>query len=133
MPQPTQDELIQAELDGTIEDLEAKADEQEAEEVAPAEQPAEEVKEEQPKEESTENTSDTPKDTTTEKQSSVMKLLKQRNEARAEAEKLRAEAKNTAELESRIKELEEGIAAQELAKEAQKEKEAFYAQYPNAK
>ena len=29
---PTQDELIQAELDGTIEELEAKADEQEAEE-----------------------------------------------------------------------------------------------------
>ena len=138
---PTQDELIQAELDGTIEELEAKADGQEAEDTTPAEQPAEEVKEEAKEEvkeeESTEKTSDTPKDTskdtTTEKQSSVMKLLKQRNEARAEAEKLRAEAKNTAELESRIKELEEGIAAQELAKEAQKEKEAFYAQYPNAK
>ena len=43
MPQPTQDELIQAELDGTIEDLEAKADEQEAEEVTTAEQPAQEV------------------------------------------------------------------------------------------
>lgn len=130
MPQPTQDELIQAELDGTIEDLEAKADEQEAEEVTPAEQPAEEVKEEvkveEPKEE-------TPKDTTTEKQSSVMKLLKQRNEARAEVETLKSQLKDTSELESRIKELEEGIAAQELAKEAQKEKEAFYAQYPNAK
>lgn len=131
MPQPTQDELIQAELDGTIEDLEAKADEQEAEEVTPAEQPAEEVKEEakveeQPKEE-------TPKDTTTEKQSSVMKLLKQRNEARAEVETLKSQLKDASELESRIKELEEGIAAQELAKEAQKEKEAFYAQYPNAK
>ena len=131
MPQPTQDELIQAELDGTIEDLEAKADEQEAEEVTTAEQPAEEVKEEakveeQPKEE-------TPKDTTTEKQSSVMKLLKQRNEARAELENVKSQLKNTTELESRIKELEEGIAAQELAKEAQKEKEAFYAQYPNAK
>lgn len=130
MPQPTQDELIQAELDGTIEDLEAKADEQEAEEVTPAEQPAEEVKEEvkveEPKEE-------TPKDTTTEKQSSVMKLLKQRNEARAEVETLKSQLKDASELESRIKELEEGIAAQELAKEAQKEKEAFYAQYPNAK
>lgn len=131
MPQPTQDELIQAELDGTIEDLEAKADEQEAEEVTPAEQPAEEAKEEakveeQPKE-------GTPKDTTTEKQSSVMKLLKQRNEARAEVETLKSQLKDASELESRIKELEEGIAAQELAKEAQKEKEAFYAQYPNAK
>ena len=129
----TQDELIKAELDGTIEELEAKADEQEADETPaqPAEQPAEEAKEEeQPKEvASTEKTSDTP----TEKQSSVMKLLKQRNEARAEIEELKAKVQNTAELESRIKELEEGIAAQELAKEAQKEKEAFYAQYPNAK
>ena len=129
---PTQDELIQAELDGTIEQLEAKADEQEAEEVTQAqetaEQPAEEVKEEveQPKEE--------PKaDTTTEKQSSVMKLLKQRNEARAEVEKLKAQAKSTAELEARLKELEEGIAAQELEKEAQKEKADFYEKYPSAK
>ena len=134
---PTQDELIQAELDGTIEELEAKADEQEAEETPAAEQPAEEVKEEQPKEASTENTSDTPKevqkDTTTEKQSSVMKLLKQRNEARAELEKVKSQLKDTSELESRIKELEEGIAAQELEKEAQKEKDAFYTQYPNAK
>lgn len=131
---PTQDELIQAELDGTIEELEAKADEQEAETPETAEKPAEEVEqkkeeakvEEQPKEE-------TPKDTTTEKQSSVMKLLKQRNEARAEVDALKAQLKDASELESRIKELEEGIAAQELEKEAQKEKEAFYAQYPNAK
>lgn len=131
---PTQDELIQAELDWTIEELEAKADEQEAEETPEAEkaetaeQPAEEVKEEveQPKEE--------PKaDTTTEKQSSVMKLLKQRNEARAEVEKLKAQAKSTAELEARLKELEEGIAAQELEKEAQKEKADFYEKYPSAK
>lgn len=133
---PTQDELIQAELDGTIEELEAKADEQEAEETPEAEkaetaeQPAEEVKEEkveeQPKEE--------PKaDTTTEKQSSVMKLLKQRNEARAEVERLQAQAKDTAELEARLKELEEGIAAQELEKEAQKEKADFYEKYPSAK
>ena len=130
----TQDELIQAELDGTIEELEAKADEQEADETPaqPAEQPAEEAKEEeQPKVE--ESKEETPKDTTTEKQSSVMKLLKQRNEARAELESVKSQLKDTAELESRIKELEEGIAAQELAKEAQKEKEAFYAQYPNAK
>ena len=127
---PTQDELIQAELDGTIEELEAKADEQEADETPAqtAEQPAEEVKEEQPKVE------EQPKaDTTTEKQSSVMKLLKQRNEARAEVDALKAQLKDASELESRIKELEEGIAAQELEKEAQKEKEAFYAQYPNAK
>lgn len=133
---PTQDELIQAELDGTIEELEAKADEQEAEETPEAEkaetveQPTEDVKEEkveeQPKEE--------PKaDTTTEKQSSVMKLLKQRNEARAEVEKLKAQAKSTAELEARLKELEEGIAAQELEKEAQKEKADFYEKYPSAK
>lgn len=136
---PTQDELIQAELDGTIEELEAKADEQEAEETPEAEkaetaeQPAEE-KVEEVKEASTENTSDTPKaDTTTEKQSSVMKLLKQRNEARAEVEKLKAQAKSTAELEARLKELEEGIAAQELEKEAQKEKADFYEKYPSAK
>ena len=133
---PTQDELIQAELDGTIEELEAKADEQEAEETPEAEkaetveQPTEEVKEEkveeQPKEE--------PKaDTTTEKQSSVMKLLKQRNEARAEVERLQAQAKDTAALEARLKELEEGIAAQELEKEAQKEKADFYEKYPSAK
>lgn len=134
---PTQDELIQAELDGTIEELEAKADEQEAEETPEAEkaetaeQPAEEeVKEEkveeQPKEE--------PKaDTTTDKKSSVMKILKQRNEARAEVERLQAQAKDTAALEARLKELEEGIAAQELEKEAQKEKADFYEKYPSAK
>lgn len=130
---PTQDELIQAELDGTIEQLEAKADEQEAEEVTdaqPAEQPAEEVKEEKVEEQPKEQ----PKaDTTTEKQSSVMKLLKQRNEARAELEQLKAQAANAAELEARIKELEEGIASQELEREAQKEREAFYEKYPSAK
>lgn len=131
---PTQDELIQAELDGTIEQLEAKADEQEAEEVTDAqqtaEQPAEEVKEEKVEEQPKEQ----PKaDTTTEKQSSVMKLLKQRNEARAELEQLKAQAANAAELEARIKELEEGIASQELEREAQKEREAFYEKYPSAK
>lgn len=131
---PTQDELIQAELDGTIEQLEAKADEQEAEEVTDAqetaEQPAEEVKEEKVEEQPKEQ----PKaDTTTEKQSSVMKLLKQRNEARAELEQLKAQAKNAADLEARIKELEEGIAAQELQKEAEKEKADFYEKYPSAK
>lgn len=132
---PTQDELIQAELDGTIEQLEAKADEQEAEEVTEAqetaEQPAEEVKEEEKVEE---HPKEQPKaDTTTEKQSSVMKLLKQRNEARAELEQLKAQAKNAADLEARIKELEEGIAAQELQKEAEKEKADFYEKYPSAK
>jgi predicted component of type VI protein secretion system len=71
-------------------------------------------------------------DTTTEKQSSVVKLLKQRNEARAEVEELKAKIKDNAELEARVKELEESIASQELAKEAQKEKDAFYQQYPNA-
>ena len=122
---PTQDELIQAELDGTIEELEAKADEQEAEtpeaeKAEPAEQPAEEKVEEAKVEEK-------PKaDTTTEKQSSVMKLLKQRNEARARIEELEAQAKDTAELESRLKELEESIAAQELEKEATKERADFY-------
>lgn len=129
---PTQDELIQAELDGTIEQLEAKADEQEAEEVTDAqqtaEQPAEEVKEETPVVEEKPQA-----DTTTNKQSSVMKLLKQRNEARAELEQLKAQAVNAAELEARIKELEEGIAEQELEREAQKEKEAFYEKYPSAK
>lgn len=132
---PTQDELIQAELDGTIEQLEAKADEQEAEEVTEAqetaEQPAEEVKEEEKVEE---QPKEQPKaDTTTEKQSSVMKLLKQRNEARAELEQMKAQAKNAADLEARIKELEEGIAAQELQKEAEKEKADFYEKYPSAK
>ena len=124
----TQDELIQAELDWTIEELEAKEaqnddSEQPVEETPePAEQPAEEVKEEVK-----------PVETTTKKQDSVMKLLKQRNEARAEVENLKAQVKNTAELESRLKELEEGIAAQELEKEAQKEKADFYEKYPNAK
>ena len=136
---PTQDELIQAELDGTIEELEAKADEQEAEqtpeaeEAETAEQPAEEV-EQKEEEKVEEQYEEEPKaDTTTEKQSSVMKLLKQRNEARAEVEKLKAQAKSTAELEARLKELEEGIAAQELEKEAQKEKADFYEKYPSAK
>ena len=128
----TQDELIQAELDWTIEDLEAKADEQEAEETTTAEQPAEEVKEEQPKVEEKPK-AETARDTTTEKQSSVMKLLKQRNEAKARVEELEAKLKDTEALEWRIKELEEGIAAQELEKEAQKEKEAFYEKYPSAK
>jgi hypothetical protein len=118
--------------------LEAKADEQEAEETTTAEPTAEEEKTEEPAkvEEAAkvETKEEKPKaDTTTEKQSSVMKLLKQRNEARAEVDALKAQLKDASELESRIKELEEGIAAQELAKEAQKEKEAFYAQYPNAK
>ena len=129
---PTQDELIQAELDGTIEELEAKADEQEAEETPEAEkaetveQPTEEKKEEKVEEQ--------PKaDTTTEKQSSVMKLLKQRNEARAEVESLKAQLKDTAEMESRLKDLEESIASQELEKEAQKEKADFYEKYPSAK
>ena len=133
---PTQDELIQAELDGTIEELEAKADEQEAEETPDqetVEQPTEE-KVEEVKEASTEATSDTPKaDTTTEKQSSVMKLLKQRNEARAEVESLKAQLKDTAEMESRLKDLEESIASQELEKEAQKERADFYEKYPSAK
>ena len=128
---PTQDELIQAELDGTIEQLEAKADEQEAEEVTQAqetaEQPAEEVKEQPVVDEKPQA------DTTTNKQSSVMKLLKQRNEARAEIEELKAKIQNTAELESRLKELEEGIAAQELEKEAAKERADFLEKYPSAK
>lgn len=129
---PTQDELIQAELDGTIEELEAKADEQEAEETPEAEK-AETV--EQPTEEKKEvKVEEQPKaDTTTEKQSSVMKLLKQRNEARAEVESLKAQLKDTAEMESRLKDLEEGIARQELEKEAQKEKADFYEKYPSAK
>ena len=137
---PTQDELIQAELDGTIEELEARAQNDDSEPVEPtqeqAEQPAEEVQEEvveQPKEASTENTSDTPKDTPTKKTDSVMKLLKQRNEARAEVETLKAQLKDSADLESRLKELEEGIAAQELEKEAQKERDDFYSKTPNAK
>ena len=127
---PTQDELIQAELDGTIEELEAKEaqnddSEQPVEETPePAEQPAEEVKEEVVEQKT---------ETTTQKKDSVMKLLKQRNEARAEVESLKAQVKNTAELESRLKELEEGIAAQELEKEAQKEKADFYEKYPSAK
>ena len=131
---PTQDELIQAELDGTIEELEAKMnDDSWAEEVQEqAEQPAEEepVVEEQPKEEPKEE----PKgDTPTKKTDSVMKLLKQRNEARAEVETLKAQLKDSADLESRLKELEEGIAAQELEKEAQKERDDFYSKTPNAK
>ena len=119
----TQDELIQAELDWTIDELEAKQnDDSEEVETQTAEQPAEEVKvEEEPK-----------ADTTTEKQSSVVKLLKQRNEARAEVEELKTKIKDNAALEARVKELEESIASQELAKEAQKEKDAFYQQYPNA-
>ena len=123
---PTQDELIQAELDGTIEELEAKADEQVAEESETVEQPTEEKEEVK---ESTETTSDT----ATKKQDSVMKLLKQRNEARAEVESLKAQLKDSAELESRVKELEEGIAAQELEKEAIKEREDFYSNTPVAK
>ena len=127
----TQDELIQAELDWTIEELEAKENQNDDSEKpveetpAPVEQPTEEKKEEVVEQPKTE--------TTTKKQDSVMKLLKQRNEARAEIEELKAKIQNTAELESRLKELEEGIAAQELEKEAQKEKADFYEKYPSAK
>lgn len=128
----TQDELIQAELDWTIEELEAKEQNDDSEQVAeatqePVEQPTEEVKEEVKVEEPAKT------ETTTKKQDSVMKLLKQRNEARAEIETLKSQLKNTTELESRLKELEESIASQELEKEAIKEKEAFLSQYPNAK
>lgn len=129
----TQDELIQAELDGTIEELEAKQnDDSEQAEAQTAEQPAEEVKvEEEP--DKLEKSEEPKADTTTEKQSSVVKLLKQRNEARAEVEELKAKIKDNAELEARVKELEESIASQELAKEAQKEKDAFFQQFPQAK
>ena len=134
MQKPTQDELIQAELDGTIEQLEAKADEQEAEEVTEAQETAEQTAEETKEEKVEEQPKEQPKaDTTTEKQSSVMKLLKQRNEARAELEQVKAQVKNAADLEARIKELEEGIAAQELQKEAEKEKADFYEKYRSAK
>ena len=131
----TQDELIQAELDWTIDELEAKNDDSNAEETQTAEQPAEEVKVEEKVEEKVETKSETKPeaDTTTEKQSSVVKLLKQRNEARAEVEELKAKIKDNAELEARVKELEESIASQELAKEAQKEKDAFLEKYPMAK
>ena len=125
----TQDDLIQAELDWTIEQLENQDDDSEQVEVQEetVEQPTEEVKEE-PKEEKPE----VKPDTTTEKQSSVVKLLKQRNEARAEVEELKAKIKDNAELEARVKELEESIASSELAKEEQKERDAFFQQYPNA-
>ena len=130
----TQDELIQAELDWTIEELEARADEQEADETD--ESVETEVKEKGETAESTTETegkSETTSDTSTQKKDSVMKLLKQRNEARARIQELEAQAEDTAELKARLKELEEGIAAQELEKEAQKEKEDFYSKTPNAK
>jgi len=95
----------------------------------PAEQPAEVTLPEPKKDEAVTVSTET----TTKKQDSVMKLLKQRNEARAEVESLKAQLKDSAELESKVKELEESIASQVLEKEAQQEKEAFYAQYPNAK
>lgn len=125
----TQDDLIQAELDWTIDELEAKQDDDsEQVETQTVEQTTEEVKEEPKVEEKPE----VKPDTTTEKQSSVVKLLKQRNEARAEVEELKAKIKDNAELEARVKELEESIASSELAKEEQKERDAFFQQYPNA-
>ena len=124
----TQDDLIQAELDWTIDELEAKQDDDsEQVETQTVEQPTEEVEEE-----TKEEKSEVKADTTTEKQSSVVKLLKQRNEARAEVEELKAKIKDNAELEARVKELEESIASSELAKEEQKERDAFFQQYPNA-
>ena len=127
----TQDELIQAELDWTIEQLEAK--EAQADEW---EQKAEETQEtvEQPTEEKARTeTANAGTETATQKKDSVAKLLKQRNEARAEVEELKSKIQNTADLEAKVKELEESIASQVLEKEAQEEKEAFYNQYPNAK
>ena len=124
----TQDDLIQAELDWTIDELEAKQDDDpEQVETQTVEQTTEEVQEE-----TKEEKSEVKPDTTTEKQSSVVKLLKQRNEARAEVEELKAKIKDNAELEARVKELEESIASSELAKEEQKERDAFFQQYPNA-
>ena len=128
----TQDELIQAELDWTIDELEANQnDDSWAEESSTVEQPTEEVKEETKEEVKTESKVEA--DTTTKKTDSVVKLLKQRNEARAEVEELKTKIQNAAELEARVKELEESIASQELAKEAQKEKDAFFQQFPQAK
>ena len=133
----TQDELIQAELDGTIEELEAKMDDDSwnAEETEVSADT--EVKEKAETSESTadkvEGKSETTSDTSTQKKDSVMKLLKQRNEARARIQELEAQAEDTAELKTRLKELEESIAAQELEREAQKEKEDFYSKTPNAK
>ena len=134
----TYDGLIQSERDGTIEELEAKENESDAEETEEtadtdvkekAESDEDRVSESTAETEGkSENTSDTSK-----KKDSVMKLLKQRNEARAKLAELEGKVQSTAELESRIKELEEGIAAQELEKEAQKEKEDFYSKTPNAK
>lgn len=135
----TQDELIQAELDWTIEELEAKENESDAEET---EETADtEVKEKAESDEDgvsestaeTEGKSENTSDTSTKKKDSVMKLLKQRNEARAKLAELEGKVQNSAELESRIKELEESIAAQELEREAQKEKDEFYSKTPNAK
>lgn len=125
---PTQDELIQAELDWTIEQLEAQQTADVEETPTTAEQPAEtsaETAQVAEKEEPTE--------TATKKQDSVVKLLKQRNEARAEIESLKAQIKSNTDLEARLKELEESIASQVLEKEAAEEKANFYAATPNAK
>lgn len=65
--------------------------------------------------------------------SSVVKLLKQRNELKKEVENLRATTSETEKLAKKIAEMEELIARQTLEQEAKEEKIAFFIKNPVAK
>lgn len=134
----SQDELIQAELDWTIDQLlENQNEDAQTESTTVAadqtveESPTEPVATEQVEEQTQPETK--PEPTTQNKTDSVVKLLKQRNEARAEVERLQAQVKDTTSLEVRLKELEESIATQALEKEEAELKTKFYEATPNAK
>jgi hypothetical protein len=65
--------------------------------------------------------------------SSVVKLLKQRNEERAARKELEAKLSNSSALEKKVAELEEQFARQTLEQESKVEKSEFFGNNPQAK
>jgi hypothetical protein len=65
--------------------------------------------------------------------SSVVKLLKQRNELKKEVETLRASSSETEKLAKKVAEMEEMIASQTLDQEAKQQKTEFFTKNPQAK
>lgn len=65
--------------------------------------------------------------------SSVVKLLKQRNEVKRENEELRAKLSDTEKLAKKVAEMEEMLASQTLDQEAKQQKTEFFTKNPQAK
>lgn len=65
--------------------------------------------------------------------SSVVKLLKQRNELKKEVETLRATTSETEKLAKKVAEMEEMLASQTLDQEAKQQKTEFFTKNPQAK